>query len=110
MLQIFLADLLGFGVVFGVKIAARQREAALVKLRHGLWRVVIILDGGQAEQRSEGGIVFKSPRAADRGMLMRNLVYQLLLCLQIVNALQLCLKRFRRGRFDSTLIHAACPV
>src|ERR1041385_1699253 len=94
MLQIFLADLLRLGVVFGVEIAARQREAALVKLRNRLLRVVIILDGGQAEQRSEGGIVFKSPRAADRGMLMRNLVYQLLLCLQIVNALQLRLERF----------------
>src|SRR5882724_3673091 len=110
MSHVLFADLLGLSVVVGIEIAARQREAALVKLRHGLLRVVIILYGGQAEQRSEGGVIIDGPGVSNRGMLVGKLVNQLGFLLEIVNALQLRLESFGKGGFNRAFIHATLPV
>src|SRR5438309_5170083 len=110
MLHVFLADLLRLRVVFRIKLAAGQRESALVKLRDSLLRVVVILNGGQSEQRSEGSVIVDSPSASDRGMLVRDLINQLGFLLEIVNALQLRLESLGGGVFNAALIHASSSV
>ena len=110
MRQVLLAHLNGLGVVIEIEIAAGHGEAALVELRHGLLRVVIILDGREAEHRREGGIVIHHPCAPDSGVLMGELIHKLRFLLQVVNAFQFELESFCRSGFNLALIHAARPV
>ena len=107
MRQVLLANLDGLGIVIEIEVAARQAEAALVELCHGLLRVVIILDGAEAEHGAEGGIVIHQPCVADGRVLVGQLINNLRLLLQVVNALQLKLETLCRSSFNLALIHAA---